>query len=41
MEAKLNFKYCHFPVRLHEIKSIFFDILEEKAKEVIAKKVAK
>jgi hypothetical protein len=40
MEEKLNLKYQFFPTKLKSIKHIFFGILEEKAKEIIAKKVA-
>jgi Cdc6-like AAA superfamily ATPase len=41
MEEKLNMKYQHFPTYLHQIKNIFFDLLDEKAKDIIAMKVAK
>ncbi len=40
MEEKLNLKYQFFPTKLQQIKHIFFGILEDKAMEIIAKKVA-
>ena len=41
MEEKLNLKYQFFPQRLHQVKNIFFELLDDKAKDIIAMKVAK
>jgi hypothetical protein len=41
MEEKLNLKFGHFHPRLHAIKNIFFELLDDKAKEIISMKVSK
>jgi hypothetical protein len=41
MEEKFNMKYLKFPMRIREIKRIFFSLLDEKAKGMIAQKVSK
>ena len=41
IEEKINLKYSSFPTKLRLIKNIFFEIIEDKAKELIANKVAK
>jgi Cdc6-like AAA superfamily ATPase len=34
-------KYHKFPMRLNQIKNIFFNLIDEKAMEAIARKVSK
>jgi Cdc6-like AAA superfamily ATPase len=43
IEFKTNYKFKKFPLRLKspQVKPIFFELLDEKAKEIIAKKVSK
>mmetsp|Transcript_29725 Transcript_29725/g.22057 ORF Transcript_29725/g.22057 Transcript_29725/m.22057 type:complete len:153 (+) Transcript_29725:644-1102(+) len=41
LEEKLNKKYQCFPPHLHQVKQVFFELVDDKAKEVIARKVAK
>jgi hypothetical protein len=43
MEQKINMKFASFPMKLKagSLKSIFFSLLEERAMDMIAKKVSK
>lgn len=43
IEEKINLKYASFPIKLREgkIKSIFFNLVDDQAKTIIAKKVSK
>ena len=44
MEEKINMKFAKFPLRIKQqsrLKKIFFDLIDDKATSVIAKKVSK
>lgn len=44
MEKKVNMKFPHLPEKIKTsnfIKSIYFDLVDEKAQTIIAKKVSK
>jgi len=41
MEEKKNLKFNKLPMNLKAMKSIFFDLIDERAMDLIAKKVSK
>lgn len=41
LEEKINMKFSKFPMKLHQIKTIFFNLVDEQAMKMIALKVSK